>query len=261
MMTNTKGAYFNNPAIKAKYVDRYKLHMAADAVIQGTGYQSGKGCFIGCTLLNYDHVQFEGELNLPEWVGHLADKYFENAPSNLAAQFGLDVLEAIKCGQNIDLVRWQLAVWRHTKQLAALEGNNAVYAIECKAALQQVISYCKSEINGSADESTRSARSAAESAAMSVARSAAESARLVADSDAMSADSDARSAMFAAISAAMSADLDAMPAAISAAESIDSIAMLATRSATRSAAWSAARSAAWQEEREMFLQIIRDGAK
>ena len=279
MIANTQGAYFNDPAIKAKYVERYKAHMIADSVIQGTGYHAGKGCFIGCTLLNYDHVQFEHELNLHEWVGHLADKYFENAPSNLAAKFGLDVLEAIKCGQNIEPVRWKLAVWRHTKQLAALEGNDAVYAVECKAALQQVIEYCGSQINGCADKSAESAaesaamsaasaasarsamsaESAAESAAMSAAsaesaRSAAMSAESAAESAAMSAAS-ARSAM----SAAMSAESAAESAAMSAASARS--AMSAAMSAESAMSAASARSAAWQEEREMFLQLIRDGAK
>ena len=246
MIINTQGAYFNNPSIKAKYVDRYKRHMAADAVIQRIGYAGGKGCFIGCTLENYSHAQFEKELNLPLWSSYLADVYFEHAPSNVAAQFGLDVLEAIQCGQNIKPVRWKLAVWRHTKQLATLADNNEPYAAQCKSALQQVIEYCQSQIAGSPNQlAARSAARSAKSAAWSAEWSAVSSA-------ARSAESAARSAKSAARSAAWSAAWSAESAVRSA------------ESAAKSAAWSAesaARSAIWQEERDMFLRLIREGTK
>ena len=207
MITNKLGAYFNDPAIKAKYVGRYKAHMIADEVIQGNMQR----CFIGCTLDNYDHIQFENELNLPEWLGHLTEVYFENAPAKLAAQYGLDVLEAIQCGQNVEPVRWELAVWRHTKQLFALAGNDADYAVQCRAAIQQVIDYCQSQITEPIAESAESAESDARSAARSAARPA------------------------------------------------ESAAWSAARSA-ESAARSAARSAAWKGERDMFLQLLREGA-
>ena len=239
MITNTQGAYFNDPAIKAKYVDRYKQHMAADAVIQGTGYAGGKGCFIGCTLENYSHVQFERELNVPQWAGHLTDKYFENCPSNLAAQFGLDVLEAIKCGQNIEPVRWKLAVWRHTKQLATLHDNNEPYAVKCKAALQQVIEYCQSKITGSPDDL---AAADAHLAALSAASLAARFAEL----------SDNAAVYLAARRAAEALHLAAFVYLVSAASVADIAQLLAA-----SAQGSAARSAVWQEERDMFLQLIR----
>ena len=244
MITNTQGAYFNDPAIKAKYVGRYKAHMAQDAVIQGTGYDAGKGCFIGCTLLNYNHIQFEKELNLPVWSGYLADVYFEHAPSNVAAQFGLDVLQAIQCGQNIEPVRWQLAVWRHTKQLAALAANNEPYAVQCKEALLQVIEYCQSQISGPPDESAAAAANSAAWLATSSARQFAES------SDNSTAYLSARLAAEALHSAAL------FSAARATAATADVAELLA-----RSAEGSARRSVVWQKERSMFLQLLREGAK
>ncbi len=55
-------AYHNDPAVKAKYEERFAQHRAADAVIQGQGYDNGRGCFVGCTLQGYDHSRFPEEL-------------------------------------------------------------------------------------------------------------------------------------------------------------------------------------------------------
>lgn len=43
-------AYHNDPKIKLKYVARFEAHRVADEVIQGQGWEDGKGCFVGCTL-------------------------------------------------------------------------------------------------------------------------------------------------------------------------------------------------------------------
>ena len=73
-------AYHNDPAVKAKYTARFAAHRAADQVIQGIGFDNGRGCFVGCTLDNYDHSQFPVELGIPEWLAQLLDKIFEGLP-------------------------------------------------------------------------------------------------------------------------------------------------------------------------------------
>lgn len=211
-------AFHNDPAIKAKYIARVKAHAAADALIRGIGWENGKGCAIGCTLEAYDHSRYPVELGLPEWLARLEDRIFESLPEADAMTWPLRLLEAIPLGANVEPVRWKLAVWRHTLQLERLAANHEPYANECRAAIQTVIDWCRSQRTGA--WSAASAESAARSAALSAARSA--------ESEASAARSAARSAAW---SAAESATLSAE---------------------------SAARSAAWTAESEMLLKLLSE---
>jgi hypothetical protein len=225
-------AYHNDPAVKKLYVERFQLHREMDEVIQGTGFDNGRGCFVGCTLNKYDHAAFPTELGVPVWLAQLADVIFEGVPKAEAAQFGTDLLEAIKPGVDLEPVRWMLAIWRNKKLLEPLVLNDEPYAKQCVTAIQGVISYCEQQLIGFDTES----------AAESAARSAAESAWSAAES--------AESAWSAAWSARSAAE-----SAWSAAESAWSAAWSA-RSAAESAE-SAAWSAAWLSEKEALLGIIR----
>jgi hypothetical protein len=200
-------AYQNDPAVKAKFQARFAAHRAADEVIQGEGFNAqGRGCFIGCTMNAYSHEAFANQIG-PLWLAHLADKIFEGIPKAEAPQFGTDLLEAIRPGADLEPVRFMIAISRHERQLARLEGNAEPYADECRKALQGVIDYCKLQLAGTAAESARSAAWSAARSAESAARSAARSAWSAARSAwsaARSAES-ARSAWSAAESAAESA--------------------------------------------------------
>ena len=154
-------SYLNDPAVKEKFALRFAAHRAADEVIQGTGFNGERGCFVGCTLDNYDHAQFPVQLGWPEWLAHLADKIFEGIPQSAAAQFGTDLLAAVPVGVDLHDVQYKIAVLRHKRQLVRLEGNAEPYAEQCRNALQGVIDYCESQIK------TESAESAAWSAAES----------------------------------------------------------------------------------------------
>src|SRR6516225_8719827 len=186
-------AYHNDPSVKAKYIARFKAHMEADEVIQGTGFENGKGCFVGCTLDRYDHSAFPNELGWPEWLARLADTLFEACKDRKeGAAFGLQLLEMVKEGVDLEPVRWKLAIWRHEKDLTRLDGNNEPYAEQCRAAIRQVINYCQSQIIGDSAESARSAAAAALAAesgraAAAASGAAAESAKTAAESAAWSA--------------------------------------------------------------------------
>jgi hypothetical protein len=233
-MTEKLIAYHGEPLVKAKYQARFAAHRAADQVIQGTGFENGRGCFVGCTLDDYDHTRFPVELGWPEWLAHLADKIFEGIPREEAAQFGTDLLAAVPTGADLEPVRWRLAIARHERQIAALANNQEAYAEQVRDAIQGVIDYCKAQLAGTW---AKTPRSVAEAAAWSAAKSAAEAARSAAKS--------------AAWSAAWSAESVAWSAAWSAAESVE-----------ESVAWSAARSAAeseaWQWERDTLLALVRN---
>src|SRR6266446_7819372 len=188
-------SYHNDPALKAKYIARFAAHREADQVIQGLGYENGRGCFVGCTLEQYDHELFPVELGWPEWLAYLADKIFEGLPKSEAPQFGTDLLEAVPVGVDLEPVQYQLAISRHERQLIRLADNKEPYAEQCRAALQNVINYLHQKID--AEFLTESAWAAAE-AAVEAARSAWSAARSAAEAAAWSAESAARSAWSAA---------------------------------------------------------------
>jgi hypothetical protein len=219
-------SYHNDPAVKQKYVERFAAHRAADAVVQGQGYENGRGCFVGCTLQNYKHSQFPVELGWPEWLAHLADSIFEGLPKKDAPQFGADLLDAVPVGVDLEPVRWHLAIARHERQIAALASNTEGYVAACRAAILGVIAYCKAQLGGYADEEMRvTARSVAESA---------------------------QSAAWSVVESAQSA---AWSVAWSAAQSAESAARSAARSAR--SAESAESAAAWEWERDDLLEILR----
>ena len=247
-------AYHNDPAVKAKYTQRFAAHRAADEVIQGQGFENGRGCFVGCTLDRYDHSRFPAEMGWPEWLAHLADTIFEGVPKAEAPQFGTDLLEAVKEGVDLEPVRNRFLLTVQRRNLARIADDTADYAPACRAAVQKVIELLEADV--AAESAARSAawsaaRSAAECAAESAARSAAWSAaRSAAECAARSA---ARSA---AECAAWSA---AWSVAWSAAESVAwSAAESVAWSAAESVAWSAAESAEYKTQRDDLLAIIRE---
>jgi len=107
-------SYHNDPLIKEKHVRRFAAHRVADEVIQGTGFHDNHGCFVGCTLDEYNHAQFPIQLGWPVWLASLADVIFENLPREEAAQFGTDLLNAVPVGVDLEPVRYLTAVRRMT---------------------------------------------------------------------------------------------------------------------------------------------------
>ena len=76
-------AFHNDPAVKAKYLARVRMHREADHLTQGVGWESNgvtRGCAVGCTLEAYDHRRYPIELGLPEWLARLEDRIFEGLP-------------------------------------------------------------------------------------------------------------------------------------------------------------------------------------
>jgi hypothetical protein len=294
----TLQAFHTDPAVKAKYVARVRMHRAADNLKQGVGWEMGKGCAIGCTLEAYEHERYPEELGLPVWLARLEDAIFEGLKNGEAQAWPEAFLEAITPGADVEPVRHKLAVRRierlialQTKALEAKHGYGVHEAIEKTiAALHVVRRYheyelglCEIVTSYSARSAARSAAYSARSAAYSAAYSArsaysaadaaadaAYSARSAADAaySADSARSAARSAAYSARSAAYSAR-SARSAAYSAADAAADAAYSARSAAdaaysadsARSAARSAADaaySAAWQQEAKDLLESLRE---
>ena len=230
--------YHNDPFIKSKYIARVKAHRLADELIQGTGWENGKGCAVGCTLESYDHSRYPIELGVVEGLARLEDHIFEALSPAEAMNWPEQFLSAIPEGiderkQMILLDQFQV-FWLE-RQKTQIYGGKYPQVI---TAIDRTIELLNCAISG--DEPSKADWSAAESAAGSAVESAVWSA--------------AWSAVWSAAGSAARAA--ARSAAGSAAESA---AWSAAESAAWSAAWSAARSAARSEaivKRDWLLNAL-----
>jgi hypothetical protein len=210
-------AYHGKNEVRDFYTNRVRLHQSQDEIIQGTGWENGKGCAVGCTLHSYQHDGYPIELGIPIELAYLQDCIFEGLPNSEAKNFPLRFLESIKVGADLtDVARlWKIA--NLEKLLISQESSSYEKRDDILEVLRITIQ--------ALGENDNAAESAAESAAWSAARSA--------ESAAWSAESAARSAAESAAWSAWSAES-------------------AARSAARSAAWSA-ESAARSAESAYFI--------
>jgi hypothetical protein len=233
-MVATMVSWHGDPTLKAKYLARVEAHRLADQLIQGVGFEGGKGCAVGCTFDNYDHSRGPIKIGVPEWLMRLEDVIFEGLPKGAAMLWPTQFLEAIPVGTNLEPVRWRLAILRHKRQLEVLATNPEPYAREVEQALHLTISYCEMMLTAP-ESAAGSANWASISASISASIDTAESAEKSAANSARSA------ANSAANSAAYSADADSANSAIS-------------------AAYSAAGSAHYEWEAETLLLLLRETA-
>ncbi len=253
-------AYHNNPKVKATYLKRVRAHAKADEIVKGQYWKDGKGCAVGCTIHSKNHIAYETELGIPEWLARVEDTLFEGMPNARAKKWPAQFLAAIKPGVDLEKAKnpFLIFVLKSTlKSMKKVKFNKTKFpdvqkAIEGSEAAVKEMIHCLTEglDTSAAARSAWSAESAARSAwsAESVARSAARSA--------WSAESVARSAAWSAESVARSAE-SAESVARSAARSAWSAKSVA--SSARSAAWSArsAESASFDQYGNELLKILK----
>lgn len=200
-------SWHNQDELKAKIVGRLKHHAELDEIIQGIGWESGKGCAVGCTLDGYNHAAYETELGLPEWLARLEDALFEGMTNADAKNFPIEFAEAIPKGltsTDFEIIKAKFLIFilrENIEYVKSLQISNdlraeVLHAIEL--CLELHIQYLETGTSA-----TQLARSAAESAARSAAWSSTRS--LTEPAAAWSATGVALSATGAARSAAESA--------------------------------------------------------
>lgn len=217
-------AFFSDEAIKQKYIARVDGHIKADNLVRGQGWESGRGCAVGCTLEGYNHKAYETELGIPEWLAHLEDKLFENMTREKSKTWPKVFLEAIAPGVDLESVKspFLIIVLEHAlKSLdacgfdqKAVQGSRAVVLeiIRChKGASESEWEAAReaawAAARAAASEASGEARAAAieaASAKVEVARTASRAAEIVAWSAREAADA-ASTAADAALWAAASA--------------------------------------------------------
>lgn len=108
-------SFHNQQQVKNKYIERVQRHAALGNIIQGLGWEDGKGGAVGCTLEYYDYENLERyrtELGLPVWLAILEEHIFDNLPPKEARIWPEIFLQAIPVGVDINLVYDRLAIKR-----------------------------------------------------------------------------------------------------------------------------------------------------
>ena len=233
-------AYHGDPAVKASHVKRFADHRAGGDVVQNVGFDSPRGSFIGC-VLNADQPEWLPiDVGWPVWFGELAEAIFGGLPIDEAIQFGADALEAVPVGADLELVRIPFLLSVQQRNIARLSGNSAMYAQQCREAVQVVIDYL---------ELRDGQRAVAESRAWAAVESA---------WTAASAKAAARTSAREEVVAALSTESAARAAALC----MHAVALAAWASA-QAERWNSkprTRSAEWRLQGETLLSLLRGTA-
>ena len=168
-------AYRMHPAVtKDAFVAVMQAHREADRIVQGTYWEDGRGCAVGCglhtvraltglDLAHSDHAALAAQVGVPEVLEHLQDKIFEGLPVKLAREWPLRFARAIPDGADLSGV-WPMFALAVLRNLPPTPDYPDVTAAVARVAAGWE--------TGWADDDPSAARSAAWSAAWSAAESA-----------------------------------------------------------------------------------------
>ncbi len=166
-------AFHGQQEIKDKYLARVRWHREQDNLIQGTGWENGKGCAVGCTLESYSHARYPIEMGIPEWLARVEDTIFEGLPKEKAMLWPERFLSAIKPGADLEKVKGPFLIFVLQSTLATFDHEKFP---DVKAAIDSVIS-----LWGLPEEQRTSAAADAADAAADAADAAAYAADAAAD--------------------------------------------------------------------------------
>ena len=93
-------AYKNSEDFKRQILAQNQNHVDADQLIQGVGWNNTlkKGCFIGCSINEYNHEKAAKTLGMPIWLMYLCDHIHENLAKTDTAKFFLEFFKNVKTG-------------------------------------------------------------------------------------------------------------------------------------------------------------------
>lgn len=161
-------AFHGSQIEKDAILAQLEAHRLADELVQGTGWENGKGCAIGCTFHAYDHALMDALLGPGgQMLARLEDAIFEGLPNDQAMLWPMRFMGAIRPGADISRVGWQFLHWLITDETA----NPGINDPLVRDAVRQCADVLEPLTRG--EPADKSAASAAWSA-----RSAAESARI-----------------------------------------------------------------------------------
>ncbi len=211
-------SFHGKQEIKDKYVERVKLHAAADEIIQGTYWQNGKGCAVGCTVHSADHSAYETELGIPQIIARLEDRIFEGLTNGEAKAFPLRFITAVPVGKDLTPVWKKFLVWllvdpetgviRHAKKDETKKAIQDVADLIEKSLLENVTSEQFMAVRKVARAAAADDADDADAYAYAAAAYADDAAAAYADADAAAAAAYAAAAAADAYAAADDADAD-----------------------------------------------------
>ena len=203
-------AFENTVATKEQLGANLQAHFAADHFRQGRYWEGGKGCAVGCSLVDFggkpdNHADYERLFGIPRVLARLEDGIFEGLPIEDAKTWPLRFVDAIRPGADLSMVWPRFAVWL----LVDNEHGVVKFASEkSKIAIEAVADLYSRQIAGETvtrDQFDQAARYAAAAyAAAYAAADAADAAYAYAAADAAAAyaAADAAAAAYAAADAA-----------------------------------------------------------
>ncbi len=110
-------AFKNTPTTQEQALAEAKAHREADQFIQGTWWEDGKGCSLGCQFHSRKKATesyFEAahrETGMPLDVCYMQERIFEGLPNNKAVFWNERVYSAIKPGADLSMVIPKLMLW------------------------------------------------------------------------------------------------------------------------------------------------------
>ena len=104
-------SFFGEQCLKDSVVARVNEHQRLDQIIQGTYWDGGKGCAIGCVLHSGDHMAYERQLGLPVFLAYLDEHIFESMTPEKARGWPLRFIEAVPVGVDLELVFPRFLHW------------------------------------------------------------------------------------------------------------------------------------------------------
>ncbi|MDB4726119.1 hypothetical protein OAF54_01690 [bacterium] len=192
---------FQQGISKEQLVNNLKAHQKADEFIQGRYWRYGKGCAVGCSIIDFEgcpeeHSEFERLFGIPQPLARLEDGIFEGLSIEDSKWWPVAFAEAVPIDADLSMVLPKFMVW-------LLEGVKHYAKPDGVKAIDRVIELYKLKITGENPERELwiEARKAAADAASDAAAAAASDAA----SDAASADYAADAAYAASAASAASA--------------------------------------------------------
>lgn len=109
-------AFIDTEVSKDQLIASIEAHHAADRIVQGRYWEDGRGCAVGCSLVDFkanpsDHAAYERLFGIPRVLARLEDGIFERLPKEAALEWPLRFTRAVREGSDLSLVWPKFAVW------------------------------------------------------------------------------------------------------------------------------------------------------
>ena len=108
--------FHGKPELKEQLLNNLRDHAKADAFTQGVYFEGGKGCAVGCSIVDFggyvdDHSEYERLFGIPRVIAKLEDGIFEGLSIEDSKWWPIAFAESIPVGVNLDLVFYSFMSW------------------------------------------------------------------------------------------------------------------------------------------------------